>query len=120
MNFKILFMAPYDINLTDVLNDNLDINVVLENGDVFFGFFVTLNNIDYLMKKDDHFLFYSEDMVIVRSVDKETIKAAVTKIVERGHLDSAFSYIGKISETTANEITFEDIVDLGDFVDLCK
>jgi hypothetical protein len=120
MNFKILFIAPYDINITDVLNDNLDINIVLENGDVFWGIFITSKNIDYLMKKNNDFLFYMEDMVIVRSVDKETIKAAVTEIVAKGHLNVAFSYIGKMPMIESNEITFDDIVDLGDFVDLCK
>ena len=120
MNFKILFPAPYDSAITDVLNDNLDINVVLENGDLFWGIFITLNNIDYLMKKDNDISFYMEDMVIVHSVDKETIKAAVTKIVARGHLNLAFSYIGKMHMIESNEITFDDIVDLGDFVDLCK
>ncbi len=45
MRFKIIFPTGYQV--ADIFNDNIDINVVLENGDVFFGTLFTISNLDY-------------------------------------------------------------------------
>lgn len=34
MQFKIIFSVPYQV--LDIYNDNLDLNIVLENGEVYF------------------------------------------------------------------------------------
>jgi hypothetical protein len=49
MNFKIYFPASYLVK--DIYNDNIDINVILEDGQVFFATFFTLQNIQWLIAK---------------------------------------------------------------------
>ncbi len=95
MNFKIIFPTGHQV--TDLQNDNLDINVVLPTGEVYWGCLFTLANIKLLMEREAGHFFWAADMVIVQDLQKETIYKAIRELLEAGHLQSALSCIGDIS-----------------------
>jgi len=94
MQYKIMFPAPYQV--LDIYNDNLDINIVLENGEVYFGTLFTLKNIQYLMESDSDIYFWSTDMLIMKDLSYESISIVVKKLLDDGILKQVFSKIGTI------------------------
>jgi len=108
MKFKILFPSGYRI--TDVLNDNIDINIVLENEDVFFGTLFTVSNINYLMSKESGITFFwATDMVIVTNLEIKTIHEAISQLISSGNFDQAFSKIGDVKSVYSQDLNFEKI-----------
>lgn len=110
--FKVIFPSGYQT--TDVFNDNIDINLVLENGKVFFATLFTLENIKYLMMKDRASYFWSTDLIIVSDLKKETIRLAISEIIQQGSIASAFSEIGTIESIMPKAKSYHDIVDMSD------
>lgn len=108
-SFKIVFPAGY--NIQNVYNDNIDINVVLPDKTVFFATFFTILNIQTLIKNDDSSYFWSEDMVLVKDLKKETIREAVSSIIEDGYLEFSFSKIGTIENVYPKKKYYEEILD---------
>ncbi|TPV31119.1 hypothetical protein FJ651_15585 [Paucihalobacter ruber] len=107
MKYKILFPAGYNIDNTQ--NDNLDINIVLENNDVYFATLFTLKNISYLMEKDSVDYFFADSMVVVSSLDMNTIERIIKEVVENQYLESTFSRIGTIKEIFDTDRSFDDL-----------
>jgi len=89
-----MFPAPYQVR--DIYNDNLDLNIVLENGEVYFGTLFTLQNIKDLMESDSDIYFWSTDMLILRDLSYDSISIVVKKLLEDGTLKQVFSKIGTI------------------------
>ena len=109
MRFKILFPTGYQIK--DIYDDNIDINIVTSNQDVFFGTLFTLPNINKLSKSDGHAYFWATDMVILRDLNKSTIKEAISQIINDHYLSIIFSKIGTIKSILNSDQSFEDIKD---------
>src|SRR5688572_23757080 len=107
MNFKILSPPGYQVK--NILNENIDINVVFENGDVFFATLFTVQNIQTLMVRDKTPYFWATDMIIVEDLDKDTIKKAVGCAIADGYLDSAFTKIGTIEKVYPHGSTYEKL-----------
>ena len=96
MKFKVLFPAPYQV--IDVYDDNLDVNIILENDEVYFGTLFTLTNIDKLMEKNREIYFWSTDMLIVKELSYQGIHAALQAILNEGYFFSVFSKIGVVKD----------------------
>lgn len=114
--FKIIFPAGY--SGTDILNDNIDINVVLEDGEVYFATVFTLENIKHLMIKDETTYFWADSLLISRSLDKVSLKMAVTETLQHEYFNQIFSRIGNISGIFGSNIIFEDIDDFSNGFDI--
>lgn len=97
MNFKLIFPAPYHLNVEDILNSNLDINIVLENTFVYWGTIYTLENIRELMISNKEPFFWSSNFLIIEDMSLETIKITIEKIISKGDLDNIFVKIGDIN-----------------------
>ena len=94
MKFELKFPAGY--MLTDFDDDNLDMHVLTENGDVYFVTVFTLKNIQKLMEKDQSKYFWCVDSLIVDDLKIETIKIAIENIIKDGYFESILSKIGTI------------------------
>ena len=111
MDFKVLFPAGYQVN--DILNDNTDINIVFENGDVYFAVFFTILNVEYLLVKDNIPYFWSDDMLIIKDLSQATIRESISLIVKTGCFVKAFTRIGRLGENDLyNGVSFDEIVDM--------
>ncbi|RBL91350.1 hypothetical protein [Chitinophaga flava] len=106
-DFKVIFPAFY--NVDDVLNDNLDVNIIFPDGGVFFIAVFTISNLEMLMKNSGGIYFWSSDMVVVRDLNKETIKEAISQIIRDGYYESAFCKIGTIETVYSKVKSYEDI-----------
>jgi hypothetical protein len=111
MNFKILLIAPY--NTTNIINDNIDINVVLPSGDVYFATLFTIANIQSLLKSSTDGYFNAADMIIVEELTIPTIRFVVNNIIQNKCLDLVMSKIGVIKEVLPDILTYEEIEDFG-------
>jgi hypothetical protein len=111
MEFKILLTTPYEY--INILNDNIDINVILPTGEVYFGVFFSIANIQNLLEKSDSGYFNSEDMIIVKELTVPTIRYAVTNIINNGVIELVMSKIGYIKSVLPGISTYEEIKDFG-------
>ncbi|MNK17282.1 hypothetical protein D3C87_354690 [compost metagenome] len=96
MKFKVRFPAPYQV--IDVDDDNLDVNIILENDEVYFGTLFTLTNIDKLMEKNREIYFWSTNMLIVKELSYQGIYAALKTLLNDGYFNSVFSKIGVVKD----------------------
>src|SRR5690554_7688996 len=81
MEFRILSFSSFlDVN---ILNDNIDINVVFSNGDVFFATLITIENIKQLMEEES--FFWIDTMLIVSSLEKRS-EEHTSELQSRPHL----------------------------------
>jgi hypothetical protein len=108
VNFKIIFPAGYSIET--IYNDNIDINIILSNGSVYFAILFTVINIQTLMKNEKLLFFWSTDMVIIKDLKKETIMEVVSKIIEEGYLEISFSKIGSIENVYPTKKFYEEVI----------
>jgi len=92
MNFIIAFPTGYKVD--DVYNGNIDINVIVNDEEVYFGTIFTISNIQELMVKDESDYFWATDMVIVNNLSRKCIWNAVKEIVEENYITQIFSKIG--------------------------
>lgn len=74
-DFKVVFPSGYNIN--DYYDDNIDLNIVLPTGRVFFSTFFTILNINNLIQKDNALYFWSTDMIVVKDLKKDTISSII-------------------------------------------
>lgn len=90
--YKIKFPAGYEG--THIEDGNIDINIILETGEVFFGTLFTIKNIQRLMKKEEFNLyFWSTDMVILKDLELTTIHQTIDSIIEEEMLSTIFCKI---------------------------
>lgn len=106
-NFKVIFPSGYFIN--NYLDDNLDLNIVLPNGNVFFSTFFTIYNIKRLLEEEHSQYFWSTDMIVIDNLKKETIKHVVSNLIVEGYLETACSNIGQINEVFPNIKLYSDL-----------
>ena len=110
MDYKIIFSTEWP--RANILNDNVDINVVMENGTIYWGTLFTIQNIKHLMEKEKQSFFWSVDMVIVKELSSKDINEVVYSIVDSGIIEQIFSNIGNIEQQFPG-VVFEDIVHMG-------
>lgn len=71
--FKIHFPVPYNsYNVKDIYDDNFDINVITEDGRIFFAILFTSKNVERLMSATKTAYFWARDMIIVKDLSKFT------------------------------------------------
>jgi hypothetical protein len=107
LEFKIIFPTGYKI--LDINSDNIDINVVLPNGEVYFGTLFTNTNIKYLMNQERQHYFWATDMIIIEDLSKETIYKAIEELIESNYLSQALTKIGIIETVYQGCITYESL-----------
>ncbi|MBT2622620.1 hypothetical protein [Chryseobacterium sp. ISL-6] len=107
-DFKIVFPEGYNVN--DYNDDNIDLNIIIPSGQVFFSTFLTILNINNLMIRDNDLYFWATDMIIVKNLMKETIKSSVSKMISDRYLESACSEIGKIHEIFPDYNAYSDLI----------
>ena len=90
--FKVCCPAGYHVE--DVFDDNLDLNIVLDTGEVFFATVFTVRNVQALLARSPEPYFWSVDMFIVDNLRVATILNAVASIVQEGLTDTVFGRIG--------------------------
>jgi len=109
MKFKVRFPAPFQV--IDVDDDNLDVNIILENDEVYFGTLFTLTNIDKLMEKNREIYFWSTDMLIVKELSYQGIHAALQTVLNEGYFFSVFSKIGLVKDIYSH-LEWKDFADV--------
>lgn len=112
MKFKIIIPAGYQVK--DYYNDNLDINVILENKEIFFATIFTLDNIKMLLEQNSNSFFWADNMVVIKDLKKETIKNFVKESIDSGNHYSIFYKIGKLGEIEGYPFVFEQVIDFID------
>jgi hypothetical protein len=110
MDFKVHFPSGY--NLINELNDNIDINVILVNGDVYVASLFTVSNVESLLGKDGKSYLWSTDMIIVKDLNKRTIRETIEQIIETGYFEASCSKIGTVGQIFNEDDKYEDIVDM--------
>lgn len=108
--FKVIFPAGY--NVIDVIDDNLDINVILESGKVFFATLFTISNIKSLMLRDEAMFFLAEDMVIVADLEKDTIRRVVQESINDGFFERTFCQIGLVEDIYGIGMSYDGLNDM--------
>ncbi|MBS1538627.1 MAG: hypothetical protein JST20_12860 [Bacteroidetes bacterium] len=99
MNAHITLRFPTGYQVNDIYNDNIDVHFITEFGEAYFAVVYTLENIAYLMKKDNTTCFWGEDMVIVSDLREETILSAAIEIYSSGFIKSICTYAGNINNS---------------------
>jgi hypothetical protein len=109
MEFKIIFPAGHQNE--NQLSTNVDVDIILENGDVYVASVFTLINIDDLMERNNSMGFWASDMLIVRDLKKATIRAAIAEAISENYVAMAFDKIGTL-QTKFPGYTFDDLPDM--------
>lgn len=112
MNYKIVFPAGYINVEADILDNNIDVNIVFDTGDIYFGVLVTTVNIQHIMQKNNELYFWEEDFLILKDLNKKTIKNAISKVIELDTFSKIFTKIGILGEEYFNGISYESLPDM--------
>lgn len=107
MEYKILFMSPYEE--VDESNDNVDIKVALSSNIVYSGTLFTLSNIRYLLEQSDLLCFHAEDMIIVKDLTYFTINESIKNLVEKNLIESYMSMIGTVKQVFTKANGYHDL-----------
>lgn len=111
-NYKIIFVIGYK-SIDDIYNDNIDVNIVFETGEVYFGTLVTIKNIQTFFNRGDSY-FWSTDMLILENLRKESIMNAIEEIIKNESYFYIFDKIGELYEDQFLWATYEELVHMND------
>nr|WP_317632007.1 hypothetical protein [uncultured Flavobacterium sp.] len=107
--FKIKTFSSFsEINSLD---DNIDVNIILSDGDVYFGTLITTQNIVTQMKNSDDSFFWIDSMLIVKKLDETNIKKAITEIIDNQYFNKIFFKIGTLELLEGFKKDFDEIID---------
>ena len=112
------FMCPYEWEDTsDIKNQNTDIWVQLEDGYLYIVTVGTIQNIEYLMDKNQK--NYSEPgipFIIVKEFTKEIIKETIKAYAEKdnGYWLKFYHFVGEIDETVFEELEAKRVQESSD------
>ncbi|HCO67618.1 MAG TPA: hypothetical protein DIT04_07685 [Dysgonomonas sp.] len=109
-NHKITF--PLGYLDTNIFNDNVDVNIVFETGEVYFGTLITMKNIESFINRGDIY-FWCTNMFIVKDLKKETIRAAILKSLFDKNFKDIFTKIGDIAHIFEG-LSYNDLIDMND------
>lgn len=116
IEFKITFPSGY--NIDNVNNDNIDVNIILKDEQVFFATFFTIENIKQLMDKNELDYFWADSMIITKKLDKESMRRAIILAFEDETFNSIFSKIGNITDVFGVDKHFNEIIDFSNGFDI--
>lgn len=111
MLYKIICPAGY--SGTNEIDDNIDINVVTEGGDVFYAALFTPQNFVTLFARNGGYGMWSPDMIVVKDLAIPTIRKAIDELIERQYFEDAFDKIGTIAKIYGEAATYEGLVSIG-------
>ena len=90
-----IFKGNQELDLT---NDNVDVEVIFDNGDRYSATFFTVRNIQFLLdqyKKTGEcsygLYFWASDMIIVENISENTIRDTVFDLLHSGEFYTSFS-----------------------------
>lgn len=109
MNYKIIFPTGYINAETNILNNNIDINIIFDTGDIYFGVLITAINIQNIMKRSNESYFFIDDLFIIRDLRKETIENSINTVIEQDIFTEIFTKIGILGESFYNGVSFESL-----------
>lgn len=109
MNYKIIFPTGYINAETNILNNNIDINIIFDTGDIYFGVLITAINIQNIMKRSNESYFFIDDLFIIRDLRKETIENSINTVIEQDIFTEIFTKIGILGENFYNGVSFESL-----------
>ncbi|VYT90689.1 hypothetical protein [Metakosakonia massiliensis] len=79
------------------VNDNVDVEVLLDNGDKYTATFFTLTNIHYLFENNkktgechNGLYFWAANMILVKSLSEGIIKEVIYDLLKTGEFFSSF------------------------------
>jgi hypothetical protein len=110
--FKVRFPGGYQVD--DIFNDNIDLNVILPDGRVFFATAFTILNIQYLIEKDQDIYFWATDMFVVKDLEKITIKKSIEKIIADDYFEMIFCKIGYLETVYSDDLAYNEVIDESD------
>jgi hypothetical protein len=92
----------------DPLDDNVDVEVAFDDGSRFVATFFTLQNIEKILDRYKQtgecmkgFYFWCSDMIIVRSLSRESITKVVGDLIEKGEFEEALTRVPPSSQAGA-------------------
>lgn len=94
IRFKISFPTGYYIDNFE--NDNIDMHVILDDGNVYVATAFTMINIKLLMGQDHY--FWASDMFIVPDLRIPTLKKAINEAINDHYFEFIFKKIGSIQD----------------------
>jgi hypothetical protein len=107
MKFKCHFPAGYAG--TNITNDNVDINIVAEDGSIYFATLFTVENINSMMAKEQSPYFWATNMLIVKDLSLDTIRLSIESIINDGYLETITNKIGDIQTVFGEAYTFNSL-----------
>lgn len=79
-------------------DDNVDVEIKLDNGEVFYATFFTIANIESLFKKNrdtgeckDGLYLWASDMILVEKLSEPVIRNTIDDLIKTGELGMACS-----------------------------
>jgi len=110
MNKKFKLTCPTGYQVTNYLDDNLDICLVMRSGKVYSATLFTVENISTLMKKLNDIYFSSKDMLIVKNLERSMIRQVFSRIVEEEYEAFLLQEIGDI-KLIYGDVSFDELKD---------
>lgn len=90
-DFKIAFPSGSIVN--KVNEENLDVILYFETGEIYTATCFSLENIRFLMEHSREAYFWAAEMFVVRDWSKEGMRNAVTEIIRDRYLDQVFTKV---------------------------
>ena len=82
---------------TEKINDNCDIDVIMEDGEIYTATAFTFENITYLSKKNANTgeclngrYFWSKNMLLVSKIERQEIELLIDHLIQEGEFLSIF------------------------------
>lgn len=85
--------------------------MIFESGEIFFATLFTIDNIKGLMNQTEESYFYSDSMLILKDLKKETIRKSIEDLIVDSYFTNIFSKIGNLLSTEGYKLTFNNIQD---------
>jgi len=103
-------------NISDY-NEILDIHIVFERGDIYFATLVTAEQIrDYFNERIKESYYWMVDMLVIKDLEKETIRETIRDIVEKGYYDRVFCKIGVVGDENNDFYSYEELIEMNDYI----
>lgn len=90
----------HDKDVVNVMDDNIDVEVLLDNGERYTAAFFTLKNIASILERYKNsgeclsgLYFWASNLIIIDNLHKETIREAIDDLVKNGEFFSSFSRV---------------------------
>ncbi len=89
----------------DPISDNVDVEVIFDDGSRYVGTFFTLENIQSILENYQQsgecmkgFYFWATNMILIRRLSRENIAKVVADLICNGEFEIAFSLVPSTSK----------------------